>query len=110
MEDMLNTICDMIRQSKEYVDYHRELAVIKENTELYARVCDYRKKCISIQMSGSIDSFDEAGTIRNQYEDVLGNMQAVAFLTSEQKLIKLTRKINNRIYDEIGMDIDFLDE
>ncbi len=100
----------MIRQSAEYIDYHRELAQIKENKELYARVNDYRKRCVTMQMSGSIDNFEEVGTIRSQYEDVLGNTQAVRFMTSEQKLIKLTRKLNNRIYDEIGLDIDFLDE
>ena len=46
IEDALNTLIDTIKSTKEYNQYQTLLNKVKNEPELYGRICDYRRQSL----------------------------------------------------------------
>ena len=65
--EALNELINAIKNTQEYAQYHNELSKLKENEQLYRRVCEYRKRCISLNVSCEQNSFEEVTAIRSEF-------------------------------------------
>ena len=106
----LDNLIEAIKNSEEFEQYHLELARLKTDTQLYKRVCEYRRRCIALHIASGNNSFEEVTAIRSEFEDVLKNKNAMNFMVIEQKLLKLAKEINGGILEAIGLEVDFLQE
>ncbi len=105
----LDTLLQALKESEEYIGYHNELEKIKNDGQLYQRVCEYRKRCMVLHLGSANNSFEEVTAIRNEYDDMLKNKLAVNFLVAEQKLLKLVKAINGELLNTAALEVDFLE-
>lgn len=108
--EALNELINAIKNTEEYKQYHNELERIKMDCHLYQRVCEYRKRCIALHISCEQNSFEEVTAIRSEFDDVLKNKNAMNFMVTEQKLLKMVKKINGQVLEAAGLDVEFLQE
>lgn len=106
----LNYLIEVVKNTEEFEQYHVELARLKTNTQLYPRVCEYRKRCMALHVSSTQNSFEEVTAIRSEFEDVLKNKHAMSFMVAEQKFLKLVKEINSKILEAAAIEVDFLQE
>lgn len=50
IDDALNTLIDTIKSTKEYNQYQTLLNKVKNEPELYGRICDYRRQSLALQL------------------------------------------------------------
>lgn len=110
IKQALDYLAESVKNSEEFEQYHIELARLKTNTQLYSRVCEYRKRCMALHVSSAQNSFEEVTAIRSEFEDVLKNKNAMNFMVAEQKFLKLVKEINNKLLEVAAIEVDFLQE
>lgn len=110
IKQALDYLIEVVKNSEEFEQYHVELARLKTDTQLYLRVCEYRKRCMALHVSCTQDSFEEVTAIRSEFEDVLKNKHAMSFMVAEQKFLKLIKDVNSKILEAAAIEVDFLQE
>lgn len=97
-----------IRRSNEYNQYQRTLSELKNRREQYDRTLEYRRGLIEIQMNGQGNTLDEVERLRDRYSDLLAEPEVRRFLEAEQRLVKMLRRVNDTILENIDLDTDCL--
>ena len=96
-------LIDAIQSSNEYLQYQMLQKTISKNTDLYNRLNDYRRRNFEIQMQGHDNAEDEIQNLANEYADIKD------FLVAEQRYIKMLRRMNKKIDNQIHVNIEFLE-
>ena len=102
-------LSDAVLDSKEYKEYLYYLREIKKEPELYARVCDYRRRNFELQNMDSNDNmFDEVMRFQMENGDIRRNSLADKFFRAELSVCRMLQDINRSLVDVVELDIDFL--
>jgi cell fate (sporulation/competence/biofilm development) regulator YlbF (YheA/YmcA/DUF963 family) len=102
-------LIDAIQSSNEYLQYQMLQKTISKNTDLYNRLNDYRRRNFEIQMQGHDNAEDEIQNLANEYADILNQADIKDFLVAEQRYIKMLRRMNKKIDNQIHVNIEFLE-
>lgn len=98
-----------VLESEEYKEYLEYLAKIKEQPELYERVCDYRRRNFELQnMDVNDNMFDEVMRFQMENSAVRKNELINDFLKAELSVCRMLQDITRAISDKVELDIDFL--
>ena len=98
-----------IRQSNEYNHYIRAKNKLREDTELYNAVNDFRKKNFELQSSSEdCNLFDEITALEQEYEKVLNNSKVSEFLVAEQRICRLMQDVYSSLADSLDFDFNFI--
>jgi cell fate (sporulation/competence/biofilm development) regulator YlbF (YheA/YmcA/DUF963 family) len=97
-----------IKSSKEYNKYIYARNALKSNEELYAQVCEYKKRNYEIQTYGGDNPYDEMVQLERDYDELLHNSLVNEYIRAEGRICRLMRDM----FAEITADLtfDFLDE
>ena len=98
-----------IRESNEYKDYHKYLALIKQNEELYNHVNEFRKRHFAIQNNESVRmGYAEYEELAELSRELRKNDLVSAFLDAEIGLGRLVQEVHQKLMTGIEFDGDFL--
>ena len=98
-----------VLESEEYKEYLEYLAKIKEQPELYERVCDYRRRNFELQnMDVNDNMFDEVMRFQMENAAIRKNALVNEFLKAELSVCRMLQGITRTISERIELDIDFL--
>ena len=93
IDDALNALINVIKSTKEYNQYQTLLKKVKNEPELYGRICDYRRKSKWYRLSS--DGWDIG--LSNEY------------FAAEHQYCVMIRKIQECYLEEISIETDFLE-
>ncbi len=100
-----------IRRSKDYITYQRLQKKIEENTELFQRLNEYRRRSFLLHNSPDVGNvMQEVRALREEYKTELSLPEVTEYLIVEQKVCKMIRSVSEAIADGIKVDYRFLEE
>lgn len=98
-----------ILKSDEYLCYEKNLAVMKQNPELYSQVNELRRYNFMLQNSSAGKMSDEEyAELSNISKSNRQNPAVNDFLNAEVAIARLMQHLNRKITESIHFDIDFL--
>ncbi len=101
---------DLILNSDDYTRYQRELQELKGYEDTYRRVNEYRRKNLAVQLLEDADKAnEEARKLYSEYADVLSEPLVARFMITEQTLCKTMRRVQNQVFENIDLDISYMD-
>lgn len=106
MEKSINAIeayVGALKQSKEYQDYARTLAAIKEVPGLKAQVDEYRKNNFLLQNSENT-SFEALESFELEYAELRQNPLVEDFLTAELAFCRMMQYNNSLILEALHFE------
>ena len=102
-------LTNAIVESKEYKDYIRNLEIMKKDPELYARVCEFRRRNFELQNTEVDENiYDGVMQFQNENSSIRKIDSVNDFLKSELCICRMLREVNRSIMNEIDLDIEFL--
>ena len=104
IEDALNTLIDTIKSTKEYNQYQTLLNKVKNEPELYGRICDYRRQSLALQLSDNENFIQENNELQKRFSDLLN-----IGLSNEHQYCMMIREIQERYLEQINIETDFLE-
>lgn len=110
LELQINDLTDMIKNTHEHIEYHKLLSSIKEDSDLYKRLNEFRKQSFILNFQNHDNLLIALEQLRQQYNDILQKEAVSQFLQAEQQLTKTARQINTSVTNALNLDIDFLNE
>ena len=114
MENLLELVDELtskIKNSSCYKDYLISKENIQKDTELYSKICDFKKIHTEFQKkkhNGEYISLDYEKDISKRYHNLILNNDAKIFLENEKALIKLIGNIYNKITTDCIFELDIL--
>ena len=96
IDDALNALINVIKSTKEYNQYQTLLKKVKNEPELYGRICDYRRKSLALQLSDNENFIQENNNLQNEF-------------AAEHQYCVMIRKIQECYLEEISIETDFLE-
>lgn len=104
-------LTNMICHTEDYKYYQKDLAVLKEQEELYRKFKEFRGKSLYLQLEkGQEQYFEKIESLHSEYKDVLTEPVVVDFLSAEQRMCKLMRLVYDGIAEDIKLDLSYMDE
>lgn len=104
-----DNLVEAIHASNEYTQYQMLQNAISKDTNIYARLNEFRRRNFEIQMTNTESSIDESTNLRREYADVLNRGTVKDFLSAEQRYVKMLRKMYHKIEAELHVNINFLE-
>lgn len=93
-----------IKESDEYKSYQYCKNMLRGKPEKLERFMEFRKKNYEIQTNEMLDNpYDEVNNLFMEYDTIVHDTIVNDFIRSEQKLMKMMRKL----YENIAEDLDF---
>ena len=81
-------LTNMICHTEDYKCYQKDLAVLKEQEELYRKFKEFRGKSLYLQLEkGQEQYFEKIESLHSEYKDVLTEPVVVDFLSAEQRTV-----------------------
>lgn len=109
LEHSIKNLTESVRNTYEYKRYIENLSILKSKPELYARVCEFRRRNYELQNS-DVDSnlYDSVMRFRTENAELRKDALVNDFLQSELGVCRMLQNICNEIMDNVDIDIDFL--
>ena len=97
--------------SESYQNYCEDLKQLKERPDLYSQLNVFRRRNLQLQILSDAEDYDDkTEELQKEYKNILMESVVMDFLTSEQAVCKLLRKVYDVLYKEIDLDISYMDE
>ncbi len=109
IDDALNALINVIKTTKEYNQYQTLLKKVKNEPELYGRICDYRRKSLALQLSDNENFIQENNNLQNEFADLLNIGLSNEYFAAEHQYCVMIRKIQECYLEEISIETDFLE-
>ncbi|MCR5201606.1 MAG: YlbF family regulator [Lachnospiraceae bacterium] len=106
---ILEELIRVIKDSQEYTQYKTALNEIKKYPEHCARISEYRKKNITLQLSENLDFFAENDKLQNEFDDLAKNAMITEFLRLEHAYCMYVKRISDKLLEESDIDTSFMD-
>ena len=106
MEKSINAIeayVEVLKQSKEYCDYRRTLAAVKEVPGLMEQVNEFRKKNFLLQNSETA-TFESIESFQLEYAEFRENPLVEDFLTAELAFCRMMQYNNSLILEALHFE------
>lgn len=104
-EDVIKEFTDEIKATLIYHNYKNKLSVLKENEDLWNKVCDYRNKRTEFQNNTSAEElFDRYESFEKNYEYLTSNPIVKDYLDAELDLCRLVQEITQSISEAIDFE------
>ena len=102
-------LAELLCQTDGYRRYKKHLAALKEEPEVYQQLNEFRLKNMELQLDKDEHYYEKAEELYSQYKNILMESVVMDFLTSEQRICKLMRKVYDRIALTVDLDISYMD-
>ncbi len=99
----LDELIQAMKNSDDYRRYSRLEAELKEKPELKEKIDAYRKRSYDMQNSGR-DLFDETDYVIHEYEELVTNSTAVAYLDAESSVCRMIQRVVDAINESVSVE------
>ena len=103
VEMSLDNLIDTIKNDDIYLEYKKQLDLLRQDPELKRQVDDFRKKNYDMQMSGDMD-FAKLENFREEYREFRANPLVDSFLAAELDFCRMMQNINFKIIDAVDFE------
>lgn len=101
----------LLKKTESYQNYCRDLERLKARPDLYSQLNVFRRKNLQLQILSDTEDYDDkTEELQKEYKNILMESVVMDFLTSEQAVCKMLRKVYDVLYQEIDLDISYMDE
>jgi cell fate (sporulation/competence/biofilm development) regulator YlbF (YheA/YmcA/DUF963 family) len=98
IEEATMQFAQLIQESEVYQDYRVQLAALKQEPELYARVNEYRMKAFALQTTEPADGLmDKMERLELEYESMTDTPVVNDFLRAEIAFCRMMQNVNKHI-------------
>ncbi|MBR0411462.1 MAG: YlbF family regulator [Eubacterium sp.] len=101
-------LTDMLCRTEDYRRYQKSLRVLKERQETYNKFNEFRRKNLSLDEKDE-RYFEMADNLYDEYKDILMEPVVMDFLTSEEHVNMMLRRVFNCIAGDIQIDVSYMD-
>lgn len=108
-DKFMQQLIESIKSTKEYNQYHSLLERVKSQPELYARIGDYHRRSLALQMYESPNFIQDNNRLQNEYADLQNNGLSNEFLAAEHQYCMMIRKLQDKFIEEVNIETDFLE-
>ena len=103
VEQSLDNLIDTIKSDEVYLEYKKQLDLLRQDPELKRQVDDFRKRNYDMQMSGDLD-FAKLDSFREEYREFRTNPLVDSFLAAELDFCRMMQNINFKIIDAVDFE------
>lgn len=103
IDDSVKNLIDTIKESGEYLEYRKQLELLKQDPELKRQVDDFRKKNYEMQMNEDMD-FGMLTQFQNEFKAFRRNPVVDSFLAAELDFCRMMQRINFSITEAIDFE------
>ena len=103
VEQSLDNLIDTIKSDDIYLEYKKQLDLLRQDPELKRQVDDFRKRNYDMQMGGDLD-FAKLESFREEYREFRTNPLVDSFLAAELDFCRMMQNINFKIIDAVDFE------
>ncbi|MCQ2493052.1 MAG: YlbF family regulator [Lachnospiraceae bacterium] len=103
VDESVNNLIEVIKKSEVYLEYRRQLELLKQDPELKRQVDEFRKRNYEMQMNEDMD-FGMLTRFQNEFKAFRENPLVDNFLAAELDFCKMMQKINFSITEAIDFE------
>ncbi len=103
VEQSLDNLIDTIKSDDIYLEYKKQLDLLRRDPELKRQVDDFRKRNYDMQMDGDLD-FAKLESFREEYREFRTNPLVDSFLAAELDFCRMMQNINFKIIDAVDFE------
>ena len=103
LEQGLQDFIEAIRQTEVYQEYHRQLALVKQDPELKRQIDDYRKRNYEMQMSEDMD-FAKLEAFRQEFLEFRQNPLVDNFLAAELAFCRMMQDVTFKLTESLEFE------
>jgi cell fate (sporulation/competence/biofilm development) regulator YlbF (YheA/YmcA/DUF963 family) len=103
VEQSLDNLIDTIKNDDVYLEYKKQLDLLRQDPELKRQVDDFRKRNYDMQMDGDLD-FAKLDSFREEYREFRTNPLVDSFLAAELDFCRMMQNINFKIIDAVDFE------
>lgn len=103
VDESVNSLIDVIKKSEVYLEYRKQLDLLKQDPELKRQVDEFRKRNYEMQMNEDMD-FGMLARFQSEFKDFRQNPLVDNFLAAELDFCKMMQKINFTITEAIDFE------
>lgn len=107
---LMEQLIDTVKKSQEYNQYQNLLEDLKKYPQLYQRVGEFRRRSLSFQMTEHANAIEENNALQKEFADLQTTGLANEFMAAEHQYCQMVRKLQEHFLEELGLNLDFLDE
>ncbi len=106
-ERIVNILANRVMALDEYNEYLRTRDALKEDPELYKRVCDYQEANYKFQRQHGDIKSDQVAELMRMTEEFSHNKLAEDYLQAELGFCRLMQNIVRGVVDKLDFEIGF---
>ncbi len=109
IEEKTDALMSAIQETETYERYQLAMHKLQSNWELYSRFNEFRKKNMELEIERGDQYYNNAASLYNEYNELLMDRCVSEFLTAEQSMCIMVKKIYDRLSETVQMDISYLE-
>ncbi|MCQ2526638.1 MAG: YlbF family regulator [Lachnospiraceae bacterium] len=103
VDEAVNNLIKEIKNSEVYLEYRKQLELLKQDPELKRQVDEFRKRNYEMQMSEDMD-FGMLTRFQSEFKTFRENPLVDNFLAAELDFCRMMQKINFNITEAIDFE------
>jgi hypothetical protein len=108
MKQLMTELTDRLRKTNEYNQYINVLSRLKQDPELYARIGDYRRRSLWIQMQEGEAFIQGNNGLQKDFADLQENGLANEFFAAEHQYIAMVKELQEQFLEGSAVETSFL--
>ena len=109
MKQLMTELTDRLRKTNEYNQYINVLSRLKQDPELYARIGDYRRRSLWIQMKEGEAFIQGNNGLKKDFADLQENGLANEFFAAEHQYIAMVKELQEQFLEGSAVETSFLE-
>ena len=105
MKQLMTELTDRLRKTNEY----NFLSRLKQDPELYARIGDYRRRSLWIQMQEGEAFIQGNNGLQKDFADLQENGLANEFFAAEHQYIAMVKELQEQFLEGSAVETSFLE-
>jgi len=103
VEESVKNLIETIKKSEEYLEYRKQLELLKQDPDLKRQVDEFRTRNYEMQMSEDMD-FGTLAKFQSEFKAFRENPLVDSFLAAELDFCRMMQKINFSITEAIDFE------
>lgn len=103
-------LTDMICQTEDYKCYQKNLAIVRQQEEIYKQFQEFQRRSLALQMEREDQEyFEKLEALHAEYKNILTEPIIVDFLSAEQRMCNLMRSVYDKLAEDVKLDLSYMD-
>lgn len=102
-------LVELMKDCDIYQRYHKSLKVLKSDKARYDKFNEFRQKNILIETEQGDDYYNKVSALYAEYNDLLLERAVSEYLSAEQQMNRMLKKVYDQISEASQMDLSYFD-